>query len=135
MNKIMALSMLLLSACATASGSARDSMESAAGPWRGILTKGEARSEADFRFSEGTGGWQGFYLGRGLMPIALKNVQLGRSVHFEVPQMGIFDGTSSGETMEGEFRDESGQGTFRLEKELDWAHLAQPAQDDPRNAP
>jgi len=29
--------------------------------------------------------------------------------------------------MEGEFRDETGQGSFRLEKERDW--------DDPFNAP
>ncbi len=127
MNKMIALSMLVLSACATASGGTRSSMESPAGPWRGTLMKGDARSEADFRFSEGASGWQGLYWGRGLTPIALKNVQLGHSVHFEIPQMGIFDGTSSGETMEGEFRDESGEGTFRLEKELDW--------DDPRNAP
>jgi hypothetical protein len=29
--------------------------------------------------------------------------------------------------MEGEFRDESGEGSFKLEKQVDW--------DDPRNAP
>jgi hypothetical protein len=127
MNKMIAMSMLVLSACATASGGTRGSMESAAGPWRGTLAKGGARSEADFRFSEGANGWEGAFWGRGLTPIALKNVQLGRSVHFEIPQMGVFDGTSTGETMEGEFRDESGEGTFKLEKELDW--------DDPRNAP
>ena len=127
MNKMIAMSMLVLSACATASGGTRRSLESAAGPWRGTLARGETRSEADFRFSEGANGWQGSFWGRGLTPIALKNVQLGRSVHFEIPQMGIFDGISTGETMEGEFRDESGEGTFKLEKELDW--------DDPRNAP
>jgi len=54
-------------------------------------------------------------------------VHLGRSVHFEIPQLGVFDGISSGETMEGTFRDGSSEGSFRLEKQLDW--------DDPRNAP
>ena len=56
----------------------------------------------------------------------MSNVQLGRSVHFEIPQMGVFDGTSSGETMEGTFRDATGQGSFTLAKELD--------PEDPRNA-
>jgi hypothetical protein len=127
MNKTIALSMLVLSACATASRSARTPMESLAGSWRGTLTKGEARSDADFRFAAGRSGWQGSFWSRGLTPMALTNVQLGRSVHFEIPQVGIFDGTSSGETMEGEFRDESGEGSFKLEKQVDW--------DDPRNAP
>ena len=128
MNKMIALSMLTLSACAAASEATRTgALQSPVGAWRGTLMKGNARSEADFRFSEAANGWRGFYWGRGLTPIALRNVQLGRFVHFEVPQMGIFDGTSSGETMEGEFKDENGGGTFRLEKELDW--------DDPRIAP
>ena len=126
MNKMMALSLLILSACAGASGGMRKSMESQAGSWRGTLMKGESRSVAEFRFSNGATGWQGFFWGRSLTPIPLKNVQLGRSVHFEIPQMGIFDGTASGETMEGAFRDESGEGSFKLEKQIDW--------DDPRNA-
>ena len=92
-----------------------------------MLAKGEARSPADFRFSASESGYQGFYWGRALTPIALSNVQLGPSVHFEIPEMGVFDGTSSGETMEGMFRDGNGQGSFKLEKQLDW--------DDPQSAP
>jgi len=122
MNKMIAMSMLVLSACAAVSGAGRNSIESAAGRWRGTLAKGEARSEAEFRFSQSGSGWEGSFWGRSLTPIALKNVQLGRSVHFEIPEMGVFDGTSTGETMEGEFRDESGEGTFKLEKERDWDH-------------
>jgi len=41
--------------------------------------------------------------------------------------MGVFDGTSSGEEMEGTFRDGTGEGWFRLEKQLD--------SDDPRSTP
>jgi len=48
------------------------------------------------------------FLGQALTPIVLSEVHLGRSVHFEVPQGGVFDGISSGETMEGTFRDATG---------------------------
>jgi hypothetical protein len=123
MKKMIALSMLVLSACASPSGAMRSSAESFAGPWRGVLTKGEARSLADFRFS----GSEGFFWGRELTPIALSNLQLGRSVHFEIPQIGVFNGTSSGDKIEGTFHDGAGEGSFRLEKQSDW--------DDPRNAP
>jgi len=127
MKKMIALSTLVLSACAGPSGALRSSAGSFAGPWHGVLAKGEARSPADFRFSASESGYQGFYWGRALTPIALSNVQLGPSVHFEIPEMGVFDGTSSGETMEGMFRDGNGQGSFKLEKQLDW--------DDPQSAP
>lgn len=127
MRTMIACSMLILSACATPAGSMRRSSLSFAGPWRGELVKGDARSPADFRFSAGEGGYQGLFWGRTLTPIPLNNLQLGRSVHFEIPEMGVFDGTANGEKMEGTFRNETGEGSFRLEKQLDW--------DDPRNAP
>ncbi len=127
MRTTIASSILILSACAIPAGKMRNSSESFAGPWRGVLVKGEASIPADFRFSTGEGGYQGFFWGRTLTPIALKNLQLGHSVHFEIPQMAVFDGTANGETMEGTFRDGTGEGSFRLEKQLDW--------DDPRNAP
>jgi hypothetical protein len=126
MKNMIALSMLVLSACASSSSVMRSSAGSFAGPWRGELAKGEASSAADFRFSAIEGGYRGFFWGRALTPIPLSNVQLGRSVHFEIPQIGVFDGTSSGETMEGTFRDGTGEGSFKLEKQLDW--------DDPRNS-
>jgi hypothetical protein len=119
MNKTIALSMLLLCACASASGAMRGSAESFAGPWRGVVAKGDARSTADFRFSASESGYQGFFWGRALTPIALSNVQLGPAVHFEIPGMGVFDGTSSGEVMEGKFLDGTGEGWFKLEKEPD----------------
>jgi hypothetical protein len=127
MKKMIALSMLVLSACAGPSANMRSPAGAFAGPWHGVLAKGEARSSLDFRFSATEGGYQGFYWGRALTPIVLSDLHLGHSVHFEIPQIGVFDGISSGETMEGTFRDGSGEGSFRLEKQLDW--------DDPRNAP
>src|SRR5438552_2133424 len=105
MKKMTVLSMLVLSACASPAGARRNSAQSFAGPWRGVLSKGETRSPADFRFSASESGYQGFFWGRALAPVALSNVQLGRAVHFEIPQVGVFDGTSSGEMMEGTFRD------------------------------
>src|SRR5260221_7029391 len=120
MKKMIAWSMLVLSACAAPAGAVRRSVESFAGPWHGVLAKADGRVPADFRFSEGERGYQGFFWGRQLTPIALSNVQLGGSVHFEIPGMGIFDGASSGETMEGTFRDGTGAGTFKLEKQPDW---------------
>lgn len=127
MKKMIALSLLVLGACASPSRAASSPAESLAGPWRGVLVKGEMDSPVDFRFSRNEGGYQGFFWGRALTPIPLSNVQLGGSVHFEIPEMGVFDGTSSGERMEGTFRDGTGEGSFRLDKQLDW--------DDPRNTP
>ena len=127
MKKMIALSMVALSSCASASGAMRSSGDSFTGPWHGVLAKGAGRSPADFRFSTSEGGYQGFFWGRALTFIALSNLQLGPSVHFVIPELGVFDGTTSGETMEGTFRDGTGEGSFRLEKQLDW--------DDPRNAP
>jgi len=121
MNRMIVLSMLVLSACAGASGAMRNSAESFAGPWHGVLEKGGARSAADFRFSRNGGG---SFWGRELTPIALSNVRLGDSVHFEIPDLGVFDGTSSGDAIEGTFHDANGGGSFRIEKEVD--------QDDPR---
>ncbi len=121
MNKTIWLSLVVLSACAGPSAGMRGSAESFAGPWHGVLAKGEARSPADFSFSASEGVYQGFFWGRTLTPIALRNVRLGPSVHFEIPEMGVFDGTSNGEAMEGAFRDGTGEGSFKLEKEPDWA--------------
>ena len=50
---------------------------------------------------------------------ALSNVELGHSIHFEVPGVAAFDGTVTGETMEGKFSDGSGGGSFRLERQHD----------------
>jgi hypothetical protein len=92
-----------------------------------VLVKGDIRSVADFQFAGRDGDLHGTYWDRALTPVALSNVQLGNSIHFEVPAMAVFEGTVSGEMIEGTFRDENGGGSFRLAKQPDW--------DDPRFAP
>jgi hypothetical protein len=129
MKELIALSLLVASACAGPSAALgrRTSAESIVGQWRGVLVKGDMRTPADFQFAATEGGYRGSYWGRGLTPIALGNVELGHSIHFEIPQFAAFEGTIRDETIEGTFSDGSGGGSFRLEK--------QPDLDDPRYAP
>jgi|SRR5258708_15884814 hypothetical protein len=128
MKNLIALSLLLASACAGSSAvlGGRTSAESIVGQWRGVLVKGDKSTAADFQFAAAGGGYRGSYWGRTLTPIALSNVELGKSIHFEIPQTAAFDGIISGETIEGRFTDGNGGGSFRLEK--------LPDQDDPRYA-
>ncbi len=129
MKKLIALSLLVASACAgpsTALGRST-SAESIAGQWRGVLVKGEVRIPADFQFAAIEGGLRGSYWGPALTPIALSNVELGHSIHFEIPHVAAFDGIISGETIEGRFTDGNGGGFFRLEK--------QTGRDDPGSPP
>jgi hypothetical protein len=144
MKKLIICSLTALCACASTSGAlgSRADADSIAGQWRGVLLKGDVRSVADFQFAGRESDYRGTWWGRELAPVALSNVQLGwgpalssnasnahpgNSIHFEVPQMGVFDGLVSGETIEGTFKDGNGGGSFRLEK--------QPAWDDPRFIP
>ena len=129
MKKLIALSLLLASACAGSSSALgrRTSAESIVGQWRGVLVKGDLRTPADFQFAATESGYRGSYWGRALTPIALSNLELGQSIHFEIPQIAAFDGTIKGEKIEGTFSDGNGGGSFRLEKQPDW--------DDPRFAP
>lgn len=114
------IAMLVLTACAAPAAMTRSSLPSFAGPWEGMVSKGGSRAPAEFRFAPREDGYTGFFWGRTLTPIELSNVQLGRSVHFEVPELGVFDGTADGDSMEGTFRDgTSGEGSFRLEKRPD----------------
>jgi hypothetical protein len=118
MKKLIALSLLVASACAGPSASLgqKASAESIVGQWRGVLVKGDMRTAADFQFAATEGGYRGSYWGRALTSIPLSNVELGHSIHFEIPQIAAFDGTIRGETIEGTFSDGNGGGSFRLEK-------------------
>jgi len=129
MKKLIALSLLVASACAgpsTALGRST-SAESIVGQWHGVLVKGDMRTPADFQFAAIGGGYRGSYWSRALTPIALSNVELRDSIHFEIPQTAAFDGRIKGEAIEGTFSDGNGGGSFRLEKQPGW--------DDPRYAP
>jgi hypothetical protein len=127
MRTLILWSMLILSAPVLPAESLRGAPQALAGPWRGALIKTDASTPVLFHFSAGDGGYRGFYWGSALTQIPLAHVQLGRAVHFEIPGMAVFDGVASGDVMEGTFRDESGGGSFRLQKQPDW--------DDPLNAP
>src|SRR5215813_15090711 len=124
MKKMMSLSLLTIAACAVPAASLRSSAD-LSGPWSGVLVRGGTRSLADFRFSSEGDGERGFFWSRALTPVELTGIRLGEEVHFEVPQVGVFDGTSDGETMQGTFRDQDGGGSFKLAK--------QPDPDDPKN--
>ena len=127
MKTMIVLSMLMVAACAAPAGSMRSTSESYTGSWRGELVRGQVRTPAEVRLSEREGSVQGEFWGHALMPVALTGLQLGRNVHFEVPEMGTFDGTAAGDVIAGTFHDGAGEGSFTLEKHIDW--------DDPRNAP
>ena len=126
MKNLILSSLIGLFACAGTSRTlGPGSAGSIAGSWQGVLESGGTRTVAEFRFASTEGGIRGFYWGRTLVPVALTNVQVGRSIHFEIPRMGMFDGTLGDETIEGTFRDENGEGSFKLVKQLD--------RDDPLN--
>src|SRR5437773_12062512 len=126
MKKLILSSLIGLFACAGPSRTLGPGPAgSIAGSWQGVLESGGTRTVAEFRFASGEGGTRGFYWGRALVPVALTNVQVGRSIHFEIPRLGIFDGMLGDETIEGTFRDENGEGSFKLVKQLD--------RDDPLN--
>ena len=127
MRTMILLSMLILSAPAFPAESLRGAPQSLAGPWRGALVKSDSSTPVLFHFSAGDGGYRGFYWGSALTQVPLARVQLGRNVHFEIPGTAVFDGVTNGDTMEGTFRDETGGGSFRLQRQPDW--------DDPLNAP
>src|SRR5579859_3899594 len=122
MNKILAISLVALGACASTSGALgrRAAADSVVGPWHGVLVKGENPSIADFRFSSRDGALSGFYWGPARTAVALSNVQLGNSIHFEIPPAAVFEGTVSGDTIQGTFRDGDAGGSFKLEKQIDW---------------
>jgi len=77
-------------------------------------------------FSRAGSGYRGKYWGTTPVgaPVPLAGIELGHSVRFEIPELGVFDGEISGETMKGTLEDAQGGGSFRLEKQLAW--------DDPR---
>ena len=90
-----------------------------------MVRKGLVESVVWFDFTRTDAGYRGNYWG--MAPpgerVALAGVELGHSVRFEVPRMGVFEGEIAGETMEGTFVDAQGAGSFQLAKQLDWDAL------------
>jgi len=123
MKKWTMFALLSTFACAGVSRASAD--DALSGPWQGVVRKGMLENVVYFDFSRTDTGYRGNYWGRAPIgtPVSLSGIELGHSVRFEVPQMGVFDGEIAGETMEGTFHDAEGAGSFRLEKQLAWDAL------------
>src|SRR5438128_1246147 len=95
------------------------------GTWRGVVREGLVESVVWFDVTRPDARYRGNYWG--MAPprerVALTGVELGHSVRFEVPRMGVFEGEIAGETMEGTFVDAQGAGSFQLAKQQDWDAL------------
>jgi hypothetical protein len=122
-----ALMIVLLSVCGCANvshGGLRG--DALSGTWRGVVRQGLLESVVVMEFSRAGDGYRGKFWGGAPVgaPVSLTGIELGHSVRFEVPRLGVFDGDIKGEVIEGTFDDIQGNGSFRLEKQLEW--------DDPR---
>jgi hypothetical protein len=124
MKKQMLIALLSLCACATLSRSS--GTDALSGTWRGVVRKGLVESVVWFDFTRTDAGYRGSYWGMAPpgVRVALTGVELGHSVRFEVPRMGVFEGEIAGEMMEGSFADAQGTGSFQLEKQPDWDALS-----------
>ena len=109
----------LLGAVCACAGLSRTGNDALSGTWRGVVRKGALESVVLFQFSRMESGYQGNYWGTPPLstPIPLARVELGHSVLFEVPQVGVFHGELAGETMQGTFEDAQGPGSFYLQKQ------------------
>jgi hypothetical protein len=123
MKKWTMFALLSTFACAGVSRASAD--DALSGPWQGVVRKGMLENVVYFDFSRTDTGYRGNYWGRAPIgtPVSLSGIELGHSVRFEVPQMGVFDGEIAGETMEGTFHDAEGAGSFRLQKQIAWDAL------------
>jgi hypothetical protein len=125
MKKRMVVALLSMCACASIRASAGSRDDALSGTWRGVVRKGLLESVVLLEFSRTDAGYRGKYWGTAPIgsPVPLTGIELGHSVRFEVPQMGMFEGEIAGETLEGTFEDTQGAGSFRLEKQPDWDDL------------
>jgi len=108
----------LLCSCA---GMSRANEDALSGTWRGVVRKGALESVVVFDFSRAGAGYRGNYWGMVPVatPIPLTGIDLGHSIHFEVPRLGVFEGELEKGVMEGNFQDSQGGGSFHLEKQPD----------------
>jgi len=107
-----------LCSCAGASHAREDELS---GTWRGVVRKGAIETVVLFDFSRTEGGYRGNYWGaaplRDAVPLA--GIELGHSVRFEIPRLGVFQGELASGTIEGTYQDSQGGGSFHLEKQPD----------------
>lgn len=97
-----------------------------AGHWRGVFGKGPAQTVIELQFDRNPAGYRGHFWSA--VPagtsLPVSDVELGHSVRFAVPLIGVFEGELHGRDLERTVSGESGSGPFRLRKE--------PAPDDLR---
>ena len=121
--KRMMIAMMSLCACAgIARASATDELS---GTWRGVVRKGMLETVVWFDFSPTDHGYRGNYWATAPagLQVPLTGIELGHSVRFEVPGLGVFHGEIAREAMEGTFEDTQGGGSFLLEKQLGYNPL------------
>ena len=108
-KRVMTIVFLSVCACANVSrGAPRD--DALSGTWRGVVRKGLLESVVLMEFSRAGSGYRGKFWGTTPVgaPVPLAGIELGHSVRFEVPRLGVFDGDIRGEVIEGTFEDLSG---------------------------
>ncbi len=114
------LPFLLLSACATLSTPhGMSEGDALAGHWRGAFGRGPAETVMELQFDRSAAGYRGHFWSATPAGTSLPvtDVQLGHSVRFAVPRIGVFEGEIHGETLEGTFTGDSSSGPFMLRKE------------------
>lgn len=90
-----------------------------AGHWRGAYGSGPAETVIELQFDPGASGYRGHFwsavpAGTSLPVTA---VDVGPSIRFAVPPLGIFEGDLHGDVLEGKFSGERLSGPFKLRKE------------------
>ena len=96
-----------------------------AGHWRGVFGNGPGETVIELQFDQSAAGYRGHFWSA--VPagtsLPVSEVELGRSVRFAVPPMGVFEGEIHGDVLVGTVSGPSG-GPFKLRRE--------PAADDLR---
>jgi len=95
------------------------SAQSIAGHWEGTLTREKADLVVSLDFAKQSNDYVGRFtsLSQKVMAYPLDKVTVKSSQgHFELAGELVFDGTISGDTLNGEFRDPKASGTFALKR-------------------
>ncbi|HZR09025.1 MAG TPA: hypothetical protein VFA79_10615 [Myxococcales bacterium] len=89
-----------------------------AGHWRGVFGDGPAETVIEVQFDQSAGGYRGHFWSAVPAGTSLQvsDVEVGRSVRFAVPPIGVFEGEIRGDILMGTVSGQSA-GPFRLRKE------------------
>jgi hypothetical protein len=116
--KIQATLPFLLLATLVSAARGDTSSDTLAGHWRGVLGDGPAQTVIELQFDQSPAGYRGHFWSA--VPagtsLAVSDVEIGHSVRFAIPPLGVFDGEIHGDVLVGTVSGQSG-GPFRLRKE------------------